>query len=112
MKLIALVLTSTFAMGVVACGKKAPDAGGTAAPAGGDKGGGDIPANCKKYVDGMNACFEKMPEAGRGMAKDAMQKSMEAWKGMDAAALDSTCKSMLDTAKQSMAAFCGDVKWE
>lgn len=118
MKLFAVVLTSTFAMGVVACGKKAPEAGGTAAAtaaAGGEKGGSaDSGApNCDKYLNGMKACLEKIPEAGRAAVADGLKQTQEAWKAItDKTALDGACKSALDAAKQAMTSMCPDVKWE
>lgn len=120
MKLFAVVLASTFAMGAVACGKKAPEAGGTAAATaaagGGDKGGGggDTGApNCDKYLNGMKACMEKMPEAARGAVADGMKQTQEAWKAItDKGALDAACKQALDTAKTAMGQMCPDAKWE
>lgn len=75
-------------------------------------------ASCDTFVNAMRACLEKVPEAGRAMATDAFNKSIESWKGIaaqgDAAkgALETACKSALDAAKQGMSAMCPDVKWE
>lgn len=78
-------------------------------------------ASCDTYLKGMTACIEKMPEAGRGPAKDAMAQVSKSWKdalagagGGDAAksALDTGCKSALDQTKKSLGALCPDVKWE
>ena len=67
---------------------------------------------CDTYITGMTACIEKMPEAGRGAAKDAIAGAGAA--GGDAAksALETGCKQALDQTKQTMGALCPDVKWE
>lgn len=75
-------------------------------------------AACDTFVTAMTACLDKVPEAARGAAKDAFTKSVESWKGIaaqgDAAksALETACKSALDSSKQGMSALCPDVKWE
>ncbi len=99
--------------------------GGAAAkpPEGGEVAADIGVASCDAYIKAALACVEKMPEAGRGPAKDAMAQANKAWKetlanagaaGAEAAksALETGCKQALTQAKQGMAQFCPDVKWE
>ena len=42
-----------------------------------------------------------------------MKQTQEAWKSIsDKGALETACKTALDTAKQAMGSMCPDVKWE
>ncbi len=116
MKLFAVVLASTFALGAVACGKKGPEAGGTApaggtaAPAGGE-GGGDLPAACKKFLESYAACAEKAGPAA-GAMKDGAKTMQDAWSKVPKDQMEAACKASLDSVKGSMGAVCPDVKWE
>ena len=100
-----------------------PSEGGAApAPDGAAGESFGIPS-CDAYLKGMAACIDKMPEAGRGPAKDALAQVTKAWKdalaaaggaGSDAAkgALDTGCKQAVEQSKTAMGALCPDVKWE
>jgi hypothetical protein len=114
MKTFAVVMGAMFAMSAAACGGKKAEGGGGE----GGGGGGDLPPTCKKYMDTMKACFEKVPAEGRKAVEDAFNQTTKAWEdaakgGADAAAaLETGCKSAWDAAKGSMGAMCPDVKWE
>ena len=99
--------------------------GGAAAkpPEGGEVAAEIGVASCDAYIKATMACIEKMPEAGRGPAKDAMAQATKAWKdtlasagaaGAEAtkSALETGCKQALTQTKQGMASLCPDVKWE
>jgi hypothetical protein len=80
--------------------------------AGGDKIG---VAECDEYLEKVEACvMEKIPEAQRTAFKSTYEQNRKAWKDAAAnpqakAALATSCKTALDTAKQSMGAF--GCKW-
>ena len=76
-------------------------------------GGGDkigVP-ECDEYIEKYEACImSKVPEAARAASKSALDQSRKAWKDAAAtpqgkAALATGCKTALDAAKQSTAAY-------
>ena len=93
----------------------APPAGGADKPADPPAGGtvnSGVPS-CDTYLKAMEACVAKMPEAAQNALKDGIKKTQEAWASItDKTALDASCKSARDAAKQAMATMCPDVKWE
>jgi predicted ester cyclase len=97
--------------------------GAAAKPPEGDAAADIGVASCDAYIKATTACIEKMPEAARAPAKDAMAQATKAWRdaitgagaaGADAAksALETGCKQALAATKQGMAQLCPDVKWE
>ena len=84
--------------------------------AGGDSIG--IP-ECDLYMTKMNECLGKVDAAAKGAIEQGMKTNVEAWKksvtdGGDAvkAALATSCKTILETAKTATGSLCPDVKWE
>jgi hypothetical protein len=85
------------------------------ADGGGEGGGGGDKigiAECDEYIEKYTKCIEgKMPEAGRGPAKDAMKQLVDGWKQAASAggaakdALATGCKQALDAAKQATQAM-------
>lgn len=68
-----------------------------------------IPA-CDLYLHRMMTCIDtKAPDSTRAAMRDAMQKTVEAWKaaasGPGRDALDQGCKAAYDAAKQAVAAW-------
>jgi hypothetical protein len=67
-------------------------------------------AECDEYIEKMEACFAKMPEAQRGVVKTNFESLRKTWKDAAStpngkAGLTSGCKAALDGAKQSYS-FC------
>ncbi len=68
-------------------------------------------AECDEYLDKYEACVSsKVPEAARGQLKASMETTRKSWKEIAAtpegkSGLAMTCKTALDTAKQSMASY-------
>lgn len=66
---------------------------------------------CDEYIEKYEACvFSKVPEAMRETFKSSFEQSRKAWKEAAAspqakASLASSCKTALETAKQSLAAY-------
>ena len=63
-------------------------------------------AECDEYIEKMEACFTKMPEAQRGMVKNNFDTLRKSWKDAAStpngkAGLATGCKAALDVAKQS-----------
>ena len=108
MKMFVVAMGALFA--VSACGKKEGEAAGGAS--------GDLPASCAKAISLTKACLEKAPEEIRKAAGDQIGQQEKAWAeaakagGAAKDALEQSCKTLLDSSKQSMAAVCPDVKWE
>lgn len=66
---------------------------------------------CDTYIQKYHACVStKVPEASRPTLEMSLKQTVAAWKQASTnetakASLATTCKQMLDTAKQSMASF-------
>ncbi|MCH9681089.1 MAG: hypothetical protein K0V04_06640 [Deltaproteobacteria bacterium] len=79
--------------------------GGEAAAAGGAEKLGV--AECDDYIAQMSKCFEGMPEAARGAAKQGFDMTVKAWKDQVAAnpeaktALGAGCKAAMDGAAKA-----------
>lgn len=73
--------------------------------------GGDIGVpECDEYITKYTACLGKMPAASKGAMEKGLATMKDAWKKAAAteagkAALATGCKTALETAKKSMAAF-------
>jgi len=80
----------------------------TTASASGDKIG---VAECDEYLDKYEACISsKAPEAARPQLKSSMETTRKSWKEIAStpegkSGLAMTCKTALDTTKQSMASY-------
>jgi hypothetical protein len=78
-----------------------------------EKGGGEKigVAECDEYLDKYEKCItSKVPEAGRTAMKSGMDQTREAWKKAAAtaegkAALAAGCKTAMEAAKKATAAF-------
>lgn len=53
-------------------------------------------ANCQSYVTLMECLIDKTPDAAKKQTISSFEKVMELWKGLDKAALPSTCKNTVD----------------
>ncbi len=73
----------------------------------------DNAPHCDRFMRAMKLCLESMPEAARKPQQDTLERLVESWKTMtDKAALDGSCKTLIDNSRPGLAKVCPDVKWD